>query len=95
MEICFSFNVSILTETHATYIHLFTGISNENYFVVNLLLKQAEYKETEQIRAFDFIDLLVNIGGYIGMFLGYGLLNIADTLIWIAKSITQKDEVIT
>ena len=73
---------------------IFIGISNQNYFVVRILLTQPDYKETEQIRAYDFIDLMGNIGGYIGMFLGYALLNMADTLIRITKHIKQRDEVI-
>ena len=53
------------------------------------------YKKTKQLRAYDFIDLMGNVGGYIGMFLGYALLNMADTLIKITKSIKQRDEVRT
>ena len=66
---------------------------DENYFVVKVLLKQSDYKETEQMKAYDFIDLMGNIGGYIGMFLGYALLNMADTLIRITNSIKHRDEV--
>ena len=45
------------------------------------------------MKAYDFIDLMGNIGGYIGMFLGYALLNMADTLIRITNSIKHRDEV--
>lgn len=38
---------------------------------------EVEFTETRQVKAFDFNDLLGNIGGYIGMFLGYALLNLA------------------
>ena len=34
-----------------------------------------------QIKAFDFNDLLGHIGGYIGMFLGYALLNFAYSIV--------------
>ena len=84
--------ILILLKVNATLI--FLGTSSENYFVVKILLRQPDYKETEQIRAYDFIDLMGNIGGYIGMFLGYALLNMADTLIRITKRIKQRDEVI-
>ena len=86
--------INILISLKVNAIIIFLGTSSENFFVVKILLRQPDYKETEQIRAYDFIDLMGNIGGYIGMFLGYALLNMADTLIRITKRIKQKDEVI-
>ena len=53
------------------------GIPNRSYFVVTARFPEVEFTETRQVKAFDLNDLLGNIGGYIGMFLGYALLNLA------------------
>ena len=50
---------------------------NDSYFGVTVRFPELDFKETMQIKAFDFNDLLGHIGGYIGMFLGYALLNFA------------------
>ena len=50
---------------------------NDSYFGVTVRFPELDFKETKQIKAFDFNDLLGHIGGYIGMFLGYAFLNLA------------------
>ena len=59
----------------------FTGTPNRSYFGVTVRFPELDFKETRQVKAFDFNDLLGNIGGYIGMFLGYALLNLAYYLV--------------
>ena len=42
--------------------------------------KQGRFLQTTQVKAYDTKSLVGNIGGYVGMFLGYALLNIPGTL---------------
>ena len=68
----------------------FTGTSNQSYFGVTVRFPELDFKETRQVKAFDYNDLLGNIGGYIGMFLGYALLNLAYYLVdLVGKCITR------
>ena len=41
--------------------------------------KQGRFLETRQVKAYTMNSLVGNIGGYIGMFLGYALLNVPET----------------
>ena len=63
------------------FLPFFTGTPNQSYFGVTVRFPELDFKETRQVKAFDFNDLLGNIGGYIGMFLGYALLNLAYYLV--------------
>ena len=38
------------------------------------------FRVTKQVRAYDVDSLVGNVGGYIGMFLGYALLNLPEFL---------------
>ena len=68
----------------------FTGTPNRSYFGVTVRFPELDFKETRQVKAFDYNDLLGNIGGYIGMFLGYALLNLAYYLVdLVGKCITR------
>ena len=50
---------------------------------------QDNFHETKQIRAYDIGSLIANIGGYIGMFLGYALLNLPHFFITVGESIKR------
>ena len=50
---------------------------------------QDNFHETKQIRAYDIGSLIANIGGYIGMFLGYALLNLPRFFITVGESIKR------
>ena len=39
-----------------------------------------EYKEIEQVRAYDVQSLVGNVGGYMGLFLGYAILHFPKLL---------------
>ena len=42
---------------------------------------QTSFLLIEQIRGYDFNSLIGNIGGYVGMFLGYALLNFPNAIV--------------
>ena len=52
--------------------------------------KQGRFLETTQVKAYDTKSLVGNIGGYVGMILGYALLNIPGILTEIFQNILIK-----
>ena len=52
--------------------------------------KQLTFHDTEQRKAYDGNDLIGNIGGYIGMFLGYALINLSDSLIAVFEATKKR-----
>ena len=50
-------------------------MANESYFHIQVHLPQTRFREIKQIRAYDIESLVGHIGGYMGLFLGYALLN--------------------
>ena len=59
-------------------------ILNEGFFVtrihVSVRYSSTEYQEIVNVRGFDFDSMFSGIGGFVGIFLGYSLLQIADIL---------------
>ena len=51
------------------------GPTNETFFTLNIY-HQKEFREIQQVQAYDLNSLIGNVGGYIGMFLGYALLSL-------------------
>ena len=51
------------------------------WFRIVLLFYAQTYKEISQVKAFDMEMLVGNVGGYLGLFLGYALLQIPDLLV--------------
>ena len=66
---------------------MIVALFNESYFVLKMEYKQGRFLETIQLKAYDMNSLVGNVGGYIGMFLGYALLNFPETLIELFKNI--------
>ena len=44
-------------------------------FAIDVRLLMKKYLEIKQIKAYTFTNLVGNVGGYIGLFLGYAILN--------------------
>ena len=59
--------------------------SEPPYFTVSIIYVDAKYREILRVRAFDVQSMLGNIGGYIGIFIGYALLNIPDALMRLVR----------
>ena len=59
----------------------FDGMDVEtNFFEVNLAFPSSTYKEIIHVRAYDVESLMGYVGGYIGMLLGIGLLQVPELL---------------
>ena len=42
--------------------------------------KSSTYREIREVKAFGLLSMFGNIGGYIGIFIGYALLNLPDVI---------------
>ena len=56
-------------------------IEGKNWFQIEYQVRVQTYKEIVQIRAYTFQSLVGNVGGYIGLLLGYAILNVPSLLL--------------
>ena len=54
--------------------------NNESYFKFRVAHRQTQFKEIKQIRAYDPESLYGDIGGYMGLLLGYSILNLPSMI---------------
>ena len=47
---------------------------------ITLLYEETDYEEVTNTKSFDFASLVSGVGGFIGIFLGYSILQIPDVL---------------
>ena len=67
------------------YLRLVLGYNNMSFGIVMDTI-QTSFLRIEQIRGYDFNSLIGNIGGYVGMFLGYALLNVPNAILSIFET---------
>ena len=59
---------------------------NNSFVVVVSFQNLKRYLEIKQIRAYSFSSLVGNVGGYMGLFLGYAILNFPSLLLKLFNS---------
>ena len=64
--------------------------SKESRFMVMVHFPNLKYRQIEHVQEYDFESLVGNIGGYIGLFLGYSLINFPRFIISLIKIIRKK-----
>ena len=52
------------------------GMENATYFVIDYKFDQPTFREIHLLKAYTLSNLVGNVGGYIGMFLGYAFLHL-------------------
>ena len=68
---------------------------NGSHLTVRFNYQVSHYKETVNVQAYLFQDLLSSVGGYIGMFLGFGLLQIPEVASSVFGFVTRRIKQIT
>ena len=63
---------------------------NGTVFELKLRFQGITFMEIEQFRAYDMLNLLGNIGGYIGVILGLCLLQLPNLVLDVYNSVTEK-----
>ena len=64
--------------------------SQESRFMVIVHFPNLKYRQIEHVQEYDFESLVGNIGGYIGLFLGYSLINFPRFIISLLHIIRKK-----
>ena len=70
---------------------LYLSLGNESYFHIIAQYRQIRFRQTTQVQAYNLDHLIGNIGGYMGLFLGYALVqfpNFFAELLDSAKKMT-------
>ena len=63
--------------------------TDDDWFMMEFAIMMTKFKEIKQTRAYSVQSLVGNLGGYIGLCLGYAILNLPSTAIEIWKSLKQ------
>lgn len=63
--------------------------TNLSRFSINVWFSNSEYREISRVREFGAQSLIGNIGGYIGIFIGYALMNVPDLIASIFNRIRR------
>ena len=58
---------------------IISGKENETYFVIDYKFDQPTFREIHLLKAYTLSNLVGNVGGYIGMFLGYAFLHLPSS----------------
>ena len=67
----------------------FQALANESAFIINVMHYQSTYHETKQFKAYDIESLVGDVGGYMGLFLGYSILHLPNLVVGV-KDYLQK-----
>ena len=71
-----------MTQRRSYFLNLTLEFSyNESYFDFGVSHRQTQFKEIRQIRSYDVESLYGDIGGYMGLLLGYSILNLPTMII--------------
>ena len=81
----YSYVESVYTSSKAKYLWLShrdvqTGKKNKDYTNLLLFYFYSKMEVTEQFWSYTFVQYIAEIGGYVGLFLGYSLLQIGEIL---------------
>ena len=68
------------------------GDVKDPFITISIIFLDTKYREILNIRAFDANSLFGNIGGYVGIFIGYALLHIPDAIINFINKMKNKDK---
>ena len=67
-----------------------TNSRNETIIWIGQLFRKTRFAERTQVREFTFDDLTGTCGGYIGMFLGYALIQLPQFLQFLVDNIQKE-----
>ena len=70
--------------------HLISHYRNETSFWITQRILQTNFKDIKQVREFTLDDLVGTCGGYIGMLLGYALIQFPQFLQFIFDKIQKE-----
>jgi hypothetical protein len=72
--------------------NLSTKENGEPYFNITFVYVDSKYREIRGVKSFSLISLFGNIGGYVGIFIGYALFNLPDLFTKIKNAVNGDEE---
>lgn len=69
---------------------LFLLHCRNNFLQVNIFYEELSYEHTEQQKAFEFLSLLSEIGGFLGLLLGASVLTVFELIDFIILFVIGK-----
>ena len=66
------------------------NLRDESHFEIVQVHRQTSFTDKIQTRAYTFDDVVGTVGGYIGMFLGYAMVQIPGSIALILNSMKQR-----
>lgn len=64
--------------------------SRDNFIQVDIFYQELSYEEIEENKAFEFLSLLSEIGGFLGLLLGASVLTVCELVDYITLVIINK-----
>ena len=84
----------IIFETHNNVLNIFLIkliLFNRNNFIqVDIFYQELSYEEIEQNIAFEFLSLLSEIGGFLGLLLGASILTVCELVDYLVLALLRK-----
>ena len=68
----------------------YVGFRNDSFFEIQLDFRQTRFTDKIQTRAYTIDDLIGTCGGYIGLFLGYALVQFPQLIEFTFQTLKQK-----
>ena len=65
---------------------------NESFFAIQLWYYQLYFRESTQVRAYTLDDLVGMLGGYLGLFMGYALVQLPSLISLLINLITRMND---
>ena len=65
-------------------------ISRNNFIQLDIFYEELSYEEIEQNVAFEFLSLLSEIGGFLGLLLGASVLTVCELVDYISMTFVHK-----
>ena len=67
-----------------------SSFSSENFLQVDIFYKEISYEEINQQPAFEFLSLLSEVGGFLGLLLGASILTVCELLDYLTMTVMRR-----
>ena len=80
-----------LEKLHFDYFEFDIPESKDPHMIISIVFVDIKFREIVSVRSFDVQSLFGNIGGYVGIFIGYALLQVPEALVRFIKKMRKVD----
>ena len=80
-----------LEKLHFDYFEFDLQEDKDPHMIISIVFVDMKFREIVSVRSFDVQSLFGNIGGYVGIFIGYALLQVPEALVRFIKKMRKID----